>query len=129
MVAHLLRRELRYCDYIQQKINKHMDKYTNADLTRLFLLTHGAGVACVHDVITNSSDYTAPDGEFAYAIELYTDAGKFDELKEDGGGNLSALRRTMDGEGYPQGTVIYGKFTAVKPATGTRVGIYKVKFR
>ncbi len=106
-----------------------MENYTNDDLLRLFLKffgTLGAGTAGSQDIVTNSEDYEAPDGskEFVWAIEVYTDGGTFDELKE-GGDNLPALRRTMDGEGYPQGAVLVGRFTKVQPASGTRVAVYK----
>jgi len=106
---------------------KIYDKYT-AEGVMQYMMNGGGGYPGSHDVITDavgytSTDYADEDGEYVYAIEMYTDAASFDVLQEDGV-SVNARRLSGGDNGYPQGTIITGKFNKITPATDVECGIF-----
>jgi hypothetical protein len=107
--------------------DKIYNKYT-AEGVMQYMMNGGGGYPGSHDVINNSnvynsSSYEDEDGEYVYAIEIYTDGATFTTLEEDGTA-VSALRRSGGTNGYPQGTIITGKFNKITPAATHECGIF-----
>jgi hypothetical protein len=107
--------------------DKIYNKYT-AEGVMQYMMNAGGGYPGCHDVLNNSngydsSSYSDEDGEYVYAIECYTDGLTFDTLEEDGT-SVSALRLAGGTNGYPQGTIITGKFNKITPASGHECGIF-----
>ncbi len=107
--------------------DKIYDKYT-AEGVLQFMMNGGGGYPGSHDVINDANNYESTtyaneDGEYVYAIEMYTDAASFDTLEEDGA-SVSAIRLSGGDDGYPQGTIITGKFSKIVPATDAECGIF-----
>ncbi len=118
---------------VHKKTNPYSYQYHFEGVNDLFK-TFGAGVAGSHDFLGDDDTYDAEvdvdvdtdvESEYVYAIEMYTDDTAFDELQENGE-DVSSERKTGP---YPKGTIIYGRFTKVNPASSKAVGIYKLVTR
>ncbi len=108
-----------------------MKKYISSSQIREIHLmgVAGAGVPGSHIIITNTTEFEATGGtsdDYVYAIETYTDNAEFDVLQE-GGVDVAAARLDAGGSGYPERTIITGKFTKIQPAAGHIVAGYLVK--
>ena len=106
---------------------KIYDKYT-AEGVLQFFMNGGAGFPGSHDILNDantyeSTTYNDEDGEYVYAIAIYTSGATFDTLEEDGT-SVSAIRLSGGDDGYPQGVIITGKFSKIVPATDVECAIY-----
>jgi len=108
-------------------LKKIFDKYLQEGIMQYFM-NAGSGMPGSHDIVTDSVTYQSvnygiPEGEYVYAIEMYTDGVTFDDLDEEGS-TVVARRLNAGGDGYPLGTIITGKFTKIVPATDCVCGIF-----
>jgi hypothetical protein len=108
-------------------LTKIHDKYT-AEGVMQYMMNAGGGYVGAHDVLNDANGYESTNyddetGEYVYAIECYTDGLTFDTLEEDGA-SVSALRLAGSISGYPQGTIITGKFNKITPGTDHECGIF-----
>lgn len=91
-----------------------------------YLAVAGAGFKDAHDIVTNDRPFEAVGVERVIGIELYSAAGTFTVLKEDGE-DVGSHRLDPGDAGYPLGAVITGSFTHITPAVGTVVAIFKAR--
>ena len=103
------------------------DRYLLEGIMQYFM-NAGAGLAGVHSVVDNSNtyvtkDYALENGQYVYAIEMYTDGVTFTDLDENGS-TVAAIRLNAGGDGYPKGSIITGKFTKIVPAADCVCGIF-----
>jgi hypothetical protein len=101
--------------------------HSHANSALEFMAIAGAGEPGVHTVITSTAPFVGNSGHYVYAMVAYTDGVKFTTLREGKLSNVASVRLDAGGDGYPQGELITGKFTAITPEVGSVVGAYIMK--
>lgn len=86
----------------------------------------GAGVKDSHAIITNSTPFVGSKTKFVYAIETGDKGATFDVLKEEYK-SVDAARRDYAGAGYPERSIIPGRFTHITPGSGVTVAVYIIE--
>ena len=86
----------------------------------------GAGRKGAHVIITSTNPFEGSSTHYVYALETYSDAVTFTSLEEDGE-DVESGRLDPGGSGYPERTLITGKFTRVVPASGSVVAGFAVE--